>query len=233
MIRWYIKYKIRSSIDRLVRLPRWVQSRLDGDAELTRYAKNYARVMQQLSSAAETWMQEQTNEERPGWSQEVSALVQSFGANARLALPQPESGPRLASQPRFANSTSLRWAVCLAATLVLTSGMLLLRARSNRNLAGHESARNAEIAVTATRAVWEKGQSVADQSLVVWDRTLDKLSRNLADRIGETAVTPIEDGSRWLGEAIQELHNGALREQNSLLEMSKRVRNRFEALKSQ
>ncbi len=228
MIRWYLKYRIRYAIDHRAALPSWIQSKTNDDSELLRYASDYARMMQQLSSGAADWIQSETREQRPNWSEEVASILYSVGKNSRNTVRQPELKPSPNGPSGFQNSTSLRWGVCLAASILLAFGLFAMRKRALQTAANQESTQKAEMAVVVTTAMLEKGHSVAGQSYDAYERTLHKVSRKLVDDLGDSVMVPIENGGRWLGVAMNELHSGAIREKNQLIEMSKRFRSRFE-----
>lgn len=227
MMRGYLKYRIRRALEQQLELPQWIQRISAGDQELSRYAQDYFRLMQELSSGADAWMQKQSSQERAGWHEQVTGLLQTLGDSIPSDTPPPKPGRTIVKQPRFRKSNSLRWGIGLAAIILLASCWLVIREQSNRTLAQQQSTRNSEIAIAATRAVLNSGHCVADQTLVVYHRTVGKVSCNLVDRVGDSALLPIENGGRWLGVAIKELHNGAMREQEGLIEMSKRFQSHF------
>lgn len=228
MIRWYYKYRIRYAIEQRTELPGWVQRKTNEDIELFQYAKDYARMTQQLSSGAADWMQSEIREQRPDWNEEVASVLHSVDDNARNTVRQSGLNPSTNGPSRFRNSTSLRWSVCIAATVLLTVGLLVMRKRALQTAARQESTQKTQMAVTVTTAMLEKSQSVAGQSFDAYERTLHKVSRKLVDDLGDSARAPIENGGRWLGVVMNEFHSGAIREQNQLIEMSKRFRSRFE-----
>lgn len=228
MIGWYYKYRIRYAIEQRTELPGWLQRKTNDDRELLRYAEDYARLTQQLSSGAANWMQSEMREQRPDWSAEVASMLQLEGDKTRNTVRQPELNPSANGLSRFQNSTSLRWGVSIAATILFVFGLLAMRKHALQTAAHQESIQKSQMAVTVTTAMLQKSQSVADQSIHAYERTLHKVSRKMVDGLGDSAIAPIESGGRWLGVVMNEFHSGAIREQNQLIEMSKRFRSRFE-----